>query len=229
MHSLPAWRRDFSGFRKLLVRHACPWRPAHVTVVTEEAMMNDRANVGRRAWPAAARTAAAIATATAIAACGSSPHRPPSARGRTNPNPVQAQHDTLNFARCMRSHGVPNFPDNLNFQNVPGINPSSPAFKTAQTACQHLLPVKSPPPAAPSAQTHAKLLRLANCLRAHGYPSIPDPKPNPPPPGGSSEANRYDALYGEGDYWIGIPNSIDAHGAAFVRTARACGATGVGP
>jgi hypothetical protein len=179
----------------------------------------------RRAWPATARGAAAITAATAIAACGSNSA---SSGGRTNPNQAQAQQGTLNFARCMRSHGVSNFPDDLNFQNVPGISPSSPAFKTAQTACQHLLPVKTPPPAAPSAQTFAKLLRLSNCLRAHGYPSIPDPRPNPPPLGGSPETNRYGTLYGEGDYWIGIPRSIDAHGAAFVRTARACGATGVG-
>jgi hypothetical protein len=124
----------------------------------------------------------------------------------------------------MRSHGVSNFPDNLNFRNVPGINASSPAFKAAQTASQYLQPVKAPPPAAPSAQTQAKLLRLSNCLRAHGYTSIPDPKPNPPP----MHSPQYDTLYGEGDYWIGIPNSIDAHGAAFLRTARACHATGVG-
>jgi hypothetical protein len=127
----------------------------------------------------------------------------------------------------MRAHGVSSFPDNLHVANVPGINPSSPAFRAAQSACQHLLPVKAPPPAAPSARTHARLLRLANCLRTHGYPTIPDPKPNPPPAGGSPGANRYGALYGEGDYWIGIPNAINAHGAAFVHTARACGATGV--
>ena len=46
---------------------------------------------------------------------------------------------------CMRSHGVPNFPD-PQFQTGPnggigvrisgaGINPSSPAFQTAQKAC----------------------------------------------------------------------------------------------
>jgi hypothetical protein len=183
----------------------------------------------RWAWPAAARPVAAIAVAAAIAACGSGSPSSSSSDGRTDPNQAQAQQETLNFARCMRSHRVSNFPDDLNFRNVPGIDPSSPAFKAAQTGCQHLLPEKSPPPATPSAQTHAKLLRLSNCLRAHGYPSIPDPRPNPPPQGGSPEANRYGTLYGEGDYWIGIPNSIDAHRAAFVRMARACGATGVGP
>jgi hypothetical protein len=192
-------------------------------------MMNDRTRVIRRpqrAWPPRARTAAAIAAATAIAACSSSPNSSSSSSsgGQTNPNQAQAQQDVLNFARCMRSHGVSNFPDDLNFQNVPGINPSSPAFKSSQTACQHLLPVKTSPPAAPSAQTHAKLLRLSNCLRAHGYPSMPDPKPDPPP----SHSSQYGTLYGEGDYWIGIPIAIDAHGPAFVRTARACHATGVG-
>ncbi len=175
-----------------------------------------------RARPLITRTAAAIGVAAAIAACGSSS---PSSGGKTNPNQAQAQQDTLNFARCMRSHGVSNFPDDLNYQSIPGSNPSSPAFKTAQTACQHLLPVKAPPQAAPSAHTHATLIRLATCLREHGYPSIPDPKPNPPP----THSSHYGTLYGEGDYWIGIPISINAHGAAFVRTARACGATGVGP
>lgn len=135
----------------------------------------------------------------------------------------------MSFARCMRTHGVSSFPDDLDVRNVPGINPASPAFRSAQTACQHLLPVKAPPPAAPSASTHAQLVRLAECLRAHGFPSIPDPRPNPPPSGGSAGASQYGTLYGQGDYWIGIPTSIDAHGALFVRTARACGATGVGP
>jgi hypothetical protein len=186
--------------------------------------MNDAARVTPRP---SRRSLAALAASALIAACGSSSPNSPSAssiRGGTNADQAQAQQDTLNFARCMRSHGVSNFPDDLNFRNVPGINPDSPAFKSAQTACQHLLPVKAPRPAAPSAQTHAKLVRLANCLRAHGYPTIPDPRPNPPP----SQSSLYGTLYGEGDYWIGIPNSIDAHGSAFVRTAKACGATGVG-
>lgn len=185
----------------------------------------------RRSWSTAARAVAAIVACTLIVACGSNASRASSAAragGRTDPGQAQALNDTLNFARCMRSHGVSNFPDDLNFRGVPGINPSSPAFRTAQTACQNLLPVKAPPPAAPSARTHARLLRLANCLRAHGYPSIPDPEPNPPPSPASGAAGRYGTLYGEGDYWIGIPTSIDAHGATFVRTARACGPTGVG-
>jgi hypothetical protein len=169
-----------------------------------------------------ARTGAAIAATAAIAACGSGSTTTSSGGGQTNPSQAQAQREMLSFARCMRSHGVSNFPDDLDFQNVPGIDPSSPAFRAAQTACQHLMPVKAPPPAAPSSLTLAKLLALSNCLRSHGYPNMPDPRPNPPPQGGSAEAGRFSALFGEGDYWIGIPKGIDAHGSAFVHALHEC-------
>jgi hypothetical protein len=46
----------------------------------------------------------------------------------------------LKFASCMRSHGVPNFPDPKSYNGsqqvyLPGINPSAPAFQTAAKAC----------------------------------------------------------------------------------------------
>jgi hypothetical protein len=49
----------------------------------------------------------------------------------------------LKFARCMRSHGVPNFPDPKVVSRsggservyLPGVNPQSPAFQTAAKAC----------------------------------------------------------------------------------------------
>jgi hypothetical protein len=52
----------------------------------------------------------------------------------------------LKYSQCMRSHGVPNFPDfgQSNPSPAPGnsgaINPNSPQFQAASTACQHLLP-----------------------------------------------------------------------------------------
>jgi len=50
----------------------------------------------------------------------------------------------LKFSQCMRAHGLSNFPDptfsggrpGLLFRTGSGIDPSSPAFKTAQAACQ---------------------------------------------------------------------------------------------
>jgi hypothetical protein len=55
----------------------------------------------------------------------------------------------LAWAKCMRKHGVPNFPDptlsqpsgnafefrGIFFSIGPGLNPQSPAFKQAQAAC----------------------------------------------------------------------------------------------
>ena len=52
----------------------------------------------------------------------------------------------LRYSRCMRSHGVPGFPDlgQSDQSPAPGngaaINPNSPQFLAASTACQHLLP-----------------------------------------------------------------------------------------
>lgn len=51
----------------------------------------------------------------------------------------------LDFAACMRSHGVPSFPD-PQFSgggvriNGGGVDPNSPAFQAAQTACKAKLP-----------------------------------------------------------------------------------------
>lgn len=56
---------------------------------------------------------------------------------------AQARASILRFSKCMRGHGVRNFPD-PKFINgpdgnqrvdLPGINPQSPAFQTAAKAC----------------------------------------------------------------------------------------------
>jgi hypothetical protein len=63
------------------------------------------------------------------------------------PNPQQQQQlmpQELKFTRCMRSHGIPNFPDpasNGSFTiKGTGINPKSPGYLSAQRACQSLMP-----------------------------------------------------------------------------------------
>jgi hypothetical protein len=72
-------------------------------------------------------------------------------RGLT-PTPQQqakAQQQMLRFARCMRSHGVPKFPDpkfspnggsQLTIGKNTGVDPSSPQFQAAQKACRKLVP-----------------------------------------------------------------------------------------
>jgi hypothetical protein len=57
----------------------------------------------------------------------------------------------LAFSACMRSHGVPNFPD-PDFSGGGatisigggGLDPSSPRFQAASTSCKHLLPGGGP-------------------------------------------------------------------------------------
>jgi hypothetical protein len=55
----------------------------------------------------------------------------------------QQQSQALKFASCMREHGVPNFPDPQNngaFVAGGEIDPNSPQFQAAMTACRKLLP-----------------------------------------------------------------------------------------
>jgi hypothetical protein len=84
------------------------------------------------------------------------------------------------FAACMRSHGVPNFPDpnsqgSVTISPSTGINPDSPKFKAAQQACQKLLPNGGTPSPAEQAKARKQALAFSACMRAHGVPSFPDP------------------------------------------------------
>ena len=127
--------------------------------------------------------AAAIAAATVIAACGSSsPSSSGSGGSPTQAQIQQEQQDAVRFAACMRSHGVPAFPDPTtsprDFKQA--LNPTaahSPAFEPAYNACAHLLPRGGQPnqsPARSQAQI-AAALAFARCIRSHGFPRFPDP------------------------------------------------------
>jgi hypothetical protein len=85
------------------------------------------------------------------------------------------------FAHCMQTHGVPNFPDPVNpsqsFQisGHPNGSADTPAAR-AYDACKQLLPRSSA--ASTGSVTQAQLdqvLKIAQCMRAHGVPSLPDP------------------------------------------------------
>jgi hypothetical protein len=51
----------------------------------------------------------------------------------------------LTFSKCMRSHGVPNFPDpdSIGLQVPPGMTQSH-QFQTAYGSCESLLPPNAP-------------------------------------------------------------------------------------
>lgn len=128
----------------------------------------------------------AVAAVSLLAAgCGSNSSSTSSSSGSGGPQ-SQAQiqeenQELVRFADCMRSHGVSDFPDPTNphafKQAMDPTTEQSPAFGSAMTACQHLLPgggshSQTTPPT--PAQT-AALLAFARCLRSHGFPRFPDP------------------------------------------------------
>jgi hypothetical protein len=74
--------------------------------------------------------------------------------GRPTAAQVAAQKaKALQFSACMRSHGVPNFPDPVFQQGPgggvemriggPGVDPSSPGFQSAQHQCGSIIGAKS--------------------------------------------------------------------------------------
>jgi hypothetical protein len=116
--------------------------------------------------------AAAALAAVTLTACGSS-HKP------SGTTASSSQSQGLELANCMRSHGVPSFPDpsagggGVNLAGT-GINPQSPAFKAAGQTCRGLTPGGSGAPQATESQFLAAL-RFAKCMRTHGFPDFPDP------------------------------------------------------
>jgi hypothetical protein len=71
---------------------------------------------------------AAVSCVLATAACGW-PGSPSSAAGTSSGDAL-----ALQWASCMRAHGVPNFPDPGSPANGPdsGINEQAPAFQSAE-------------------------------------------------------------------------------------------------
>lgn len=122
----------------------------------------------------------AAASAAMVAGCGSSPSPTP-AQSASNPG-AQA----FAYARCMRSHGVADFPDPKVTTSpgqgavgirmaVPASIGNSPAYKTANQACQHILPGPSSGQQDTGGPSKQVLLAFAQCLRSHGISGFPDP------------------------------------------------------
>jgi hypothetical protein len=91
------------------------------------------------------------------------------------------------YSACMRSHGVANFPDpkistHGNGVSVAiGVTPAitgNPHFKSAQQACNKLLPGGGPGSGSNHQMTpseQSRYLKAAACIRSHGVPNFPDP------------------------------------------------------
>jgi hypothetical protein len=130
-----------------------------------------------------------LAAGIGLAACGSSASNATATTARSG--------QALAFARCMRSHGVPNFPDptggSLGLQlersadgttKVNGVAVNGPAFQSAMSSCRSYLPNGGHPSAAQTAKAKAQALAMSRCMRSHGVPNFPDPQFQSGPGGG---------------------------------------------
>jgi hypothetical protein len=77
----------------------------------------------------------------------------------------------------MRSEGVTDFPDPgpHGFPATTAQLEDSPHFATDYSACKHLLPDGG---VTKGQQIAPALLKLAQCMHAHGVPTWPEPNPN---------------------------------------------------
>ncbi len=129
------------------------------------------------------------------------------------------------YSACMRSHGVPDFPDaksgGFNIDTSPGktiangvtLKETQAQFTAADQACNHYLGTPTNAgPASPAQQQAA--LAFARCMRAHGYPNFPDPKVT------------------AHSFGVRVPAGVDANSPQFTAAMNTCQAlapTPVGP
>jgi hypothetical protein len=160
---------------------------------------------------------AALACVLALAACGGS-SKPKHASSHANA--------FIGFSKCMRAHGVSNFPDpsdggGIHLSN--NINTRSPVFKTAQTTCFKLLPGGGPGNHKPSATQIADTTRTAQCMRKHGVSGYPDPIVSSEPPTDLNPA-LYSQVSDQDGIITAIPKSINPQSPVFQKAAKSCNA-----
>jgi hypothetical protein len=164
--------------------------------------MNDNTRVKHRpgrAGSSTARTAAAV-MATAVlallaAACGGSGSSTGSRGSPNAPGGSTSSASAVAYPACMRSHGVPNYPDPDSSGQLPKpdahhLGVSSSQLQATQQACQHLLPnngdainVRSVQQCMLADDCPKSLVQrvlneersFARCMRSHGVPNWPDP------------------------------------------------------
>jgi hypothetical protein len=135
--------------------------------------MNTHPRARRRRFVSAAVAAAAVVGALAlVTACASS------SSDETAPaaNPAANQEQALQFARCMRENGAPDFPDpDAEGRFSEGEHdPDDPALRAAQEACRDLAPGGEHQNTGDPAFVE-QMREYSQCMRDNGVPDFPDP------------------------------------------------------
>jgi hypothetical protein len=133
----------------------------------------------RSPWPRPTLVASVMAVMTAAvllaAACGNSPSSAGSG-GSPNGGGSAIAASAVRYTSCMRSHGVPAYPDpnssgQFDKSAIARAASSDPRFSSANQGCQHLLPAGITGEHADVAQA----LAFSRCMRSHGVTNFPDP------------------------------------------------------
>jgi hypothetical protein len=181
---------------------------AAVTAVSPAVSYNSGMDISKLTVPALGALAAVI-----VAGCGSTAPKAPATSSSSIKDPQQAAYK---FSACMRAHGLTSFPDPVVHQSGNSISigirvdptiTGSPAFKSAQQACQGIMPGPMSS-SQQAAQQHLKaehLISFARCMRAHGVTSFPDPN-----------------AQGDLNPQIIAAAGVDLHAPNVIASARAC-------
>jgi hypothetical protein len=167
----------------------------------------------RRPWRRRARAAAvitAMAAAVLLMAACSSPSSTGSGSSPSGRGSANAGGSVLAYSRCMRSHGVPNFPDpdssgRISKQLVQSaLNAVGDSkFRAAASACTSLAR-GGVGKATVTAQQQQDYLRAAACMRSHGITAFPDPD------------------FSNGTVNFNIPSSINTSSTQFTQARQIC-------
>jgi hypothetical protein len=177
---------------------------------------------GRRARSrlVAPLTAGILAVGVGIAACGGPSTAGVAAVSTTTTANLSGGRSAqatglLAYSSCMRSHGVPGFPDPTGNQGIPKDEVIR-AFRAVTNAqaqaashqCAHLLPaggsLSGQATQAVPTQDQQDYLKAAACMRAHGITNFPDP------------------LFSGGSVRFPIPSGINSSSAQFNQARRTC-------
>jgi hypothetical protein len=144
-------------------------------------MIRRRPRNGRGRLSACVAVAIALLSAGLLAGCGGGAH---------TSSPTKVLSGALAYANCMRSHGVPDFPDpnsqgEFRIQPVrvhngvqtvsQDLQPSSPASQAAQRVCGPFGSAGRQVTAVQEKQEFRLTLEAAECMRANGVPNYPTP------------------------------------------------------
>jgi hypothetical protein len=145
-----------------------------------------------------------------VAGCGGGG----SPQASTTTTATVSQAALLAFSQCMRSNGVPSFPDPQHYVGgnakltIHQFGAGTPHFQTALAACNHMLPSRGSGSQESAQQQRTRLadeLSFARCMRSHGVARFPDP-----------------TAQGELSTEMVQRQGIDVHSPAVLRVVTAC-------